>query len=117
MKIVPYIHKNAPELCYFTLNGVQSPKNLSNLDWYHALYRSALHPIAFVREKLFSPAKFRKVASIEVRYAKEDLKWLNRHYSGRFSKYSEVVSFVNGLKSRLVEGEVVEVVVRTRTLG
>jgi hypothetical protein len=102
MKIKCYLCRSAPELCYFTLNGIryqEQPMLGKQVDWYKAMYNpKALCPTAMVRAKHFSRSDTRKVATITVTY--EDL-YPPSISGGTFWKYAEVLEYVEDLREHI----------------
>lgn len=94
MNIIPFIHRQAPELCYFTLNGVrftEKPMLGKQVDWYKVMTsKKALHPIAEIRAKHFKKVKPCKIAKIEVIYS-EEFNYLNKIYHGVMLSYSDLL--------------------------
>ena len=92
MKIVPYVHRMAPELCYFTVNGVrytEKPAIGMQVNWYKVMTSAdALHPIAEIRKKHFKPQPFQRLVSIDIVYEDPKDHWLNQRYSGIITDWS-----------------------------
>ena len=90
MKIIPYIHKQAPELCYFTCNGVrfiEKPMMGKNVDWYKVMTsKKAKHPITEIRAKHFKKTVPIRIGKVEVTYP-SDFEYLNETYNGVVQSY------------------------------
>jgi hypothetical protein len=99
MKIKCYLCRSAPELCYFTLNGIryrEQPMLGKQVDWYNTMYSNrAMNPIATIRAKHFRRCKTRKIAKITITY--DDIR-PPKIEGGVFLEYSEVLEYVKTLK-------------------
>jgi hypothetical protein len=94
MNIIPFIHRQAPELCYFTLNGVrftEKPMLGKQVDWYKVITsKKALHPIAEIRAKHFKKALPVKIGKVEVVYP-SGFEYLNKTYNGVVQSYKNLL--------------------------
>ncbi|AUR84441.1 hypothetical protein NVP1055O_65 [Vibrio phage 1.055.O._10N.286.55.E9] len=103
MQIKPYIHKQAPELCYFTVNGIrytEKPMLGLQVDWCKVMTSDkAYHPIAAIRKKHFAKGHFAKVCKIEVIFP-ECHSWLNVTRSCVFKSYSDLLVSIKAYMKR-----------------
>lgn len=92
MKIVPFLHRQAPELCFFLVNGFkfqEKPMLGKQVNWYNVMYgKDALHPITAIRKKHFKRAVFTKYAEIKIVFP-EQYSWLNVEGKQHFNSYSD----------------------------
>jgi hypothetical protein len=94
MKIVPYVHRQAPELCYFTLNGIrftEKPMLGKQVDWYKVMTSNrAKHPIAEIRAKHFAPFYHAKVVKLTVTFP-IGFEYVNETKYGIFTTYKQLL--------------------------
>lgn len=117
-----HINGQAPELCYATVRGVRISKitnglHLSNLDWYHAIYKSK-NAKAYIREKLFN--KKRALRVVKIVSTREGWEGLTETRGGTFAETRQVLEAVKHLHREkatepLLSGDILPASVETVT--
>ena len=100
MKITPHLNLQAPELCYFTVNGFRFPRTIKGLgldhvDWYKLMTdKKAGNPVATIRKTYFKPIRTGKFATIKIEYTDPAFTYLNKQYTGYIRDYGQLKAFM-----------------------
>lgn len=98
MRITPFLHRQAPEVCYFLVNGFkfkEKPMLGKQVNWYKVMYsKMASHPITEIRKKHFKQAVFTKYAEVKVIFP-DEYSYLNVSGKQHFKSYTEFKTALN----------------------